>query len=65
MASLSKNSDLIMSEHALEEVDIEQATDLTVIDQHTGETVAAEDTIIGADEVEDGNLTIFIDSEMV
>ncbi len=53
-----------MSEKMLEEVDIAQATELTVIDQHTGETVADEDTIIGADEVENGALTIFVDSEM-
>jgi hypothetical protein len=53
-----------MSEKMLEEVDIAQATELTVIDQHTGETVADGDTIIGADEVENGALTIFVDSEM-
>lgn len=54
-----------MSEHALENVDVAQATNLTVIDQHTGESLADEDTIIGADEVEDGNLTVFVDTEML
>lgn len=54
-----------MGEHALETVDIAKATDLTVIDQHTGDTLADEETIIGADEVEDGTLTVFVDSEMV
>jgi hypothetical protein len=48
----------------LEEVDIAQATEITVVDQQPRKTVADGEAIIGADEVENGTLTIFVDSEI-